>query len=675
MDENQNDTTTPINSTPQAPETDQSNAVNGSLPAAVDAVKSLERKKLLNEGYAIPGDPNNLVVKSDNIPVVTVEPKKPRFKLGQITGRFGIVAIVLVVCSVLLFLSMVMGLDTQVVKLTLAGEVVDNTGAPIAGAKVQLGVFSAETNTAGKFSIGGLDMKIYPLNISANGHETYKEAFAVGRGLLNYTTNRTFILNIAGDADISGKLVVNDDPAYKFLLEEIVIGETKYKVNTDGTFKLPKIPTGKVTIVIKSPGYEDITLADYEVKGGEQKIDDIQLKPAGDITGTIKSFLTEELVLDAELVIEGVDRDKLTVKETGEFTFRDLTPGRTYKLRSEAAGYNTRDYDIKIAKGINNLENFRMIEVGLVAYVSADRTNRHIFVADYDGANPKQLSQEKYDAFGIFLSKNKQTVSFASKLELGRTDFYAVSTIAGNVQRVTTAVSEKDSRILQNVHPNFQAEKFASIYQAQGSGVSNTKILDVRGIRGDGSVEIARSIGAFVDVHLSDNGNFITYLLNNPGKEDHGFYRANVNTGEKRKLNSDKVTAIYDISASGKRILYGAYDDGLKTTLLKYTDAETGETVTISNNATGTFYQYVTDSETAILYVQTINSRSNVYRLDVTTNQEEALTKTGNVESIVQQSGMLLYYKANGVYIMDLRKPVEGKLVTDKSKRYIGYEF
>jgi hypothetical protein len=24
---------------------------------------------------------------------------------------------------------------------------------------------------------------------------------------------------------------------------------------------------------------------------------------------------------------------------------------------------------------------------------------------------------------------------------------------------------------------------------------------------------------------------------------------------------------------------------------------------------------------------------------------------------------------------MDLRKPVEGKLVTDKSKRYIGYEF
>lgn len=627
------------------------------VPATVDAVKNLERKRLVGSPVVVPPE--------------SPTPPAGR-KLSKLSKYSLIAAGLFISCFVLLGISMIAGVDTKVIKLTLAGQVLDKDGKSVANAKVKIAGGEFSSDASGRFTVGGLEMQVYEIEISADGFVTLKDSVAIGRGLFMYTSQRNFVLSTSTSGSVIGKLVAADDVSYRFLDEVVKVGNDKtFKVSPDGTFVLKDVLTGAYDILVSSPNYKDLFFNKYEIKGGQQSLDPISLTPAGDITGTLKSYLRENLVLNAELVIEGVAKDVFSVNESGEFVFKDLEVGKSYKLRASAEGYNTRDYTIKVAKGKNALPNFAMVEQGVVAYLAKQNNRIQVFVSDYDGKNPKQLTNTDYDPYGLELVDNSSKVVFASS-RLGRVDFYAVPVASGNPQQLTAGVPESERPELIDAYPNYDAEKFTTVYV---DTVTKERVLAMRNIDGSVKVEIARTAGTFVDPRISDDGKFVSFIINNKTGSDFGIYRFNLATNEKVKLNSDNATSVYDISASGGRVLYSVFDQATNVTSLKYADANTGQAVVLAATTNGQFYQFVDGSESRIIYTSSRNGQSNLYRLNIETNEEEVLTRGGGIESIVQQGSLLLYYKANGLYVIDLAKPAENKLVTADVVRYSGYKF
>lgn len=626
------------------------------IPATVAAVKNLERRKLVDT--LTPETPKE------------VAPEKP--KMTKLKRYMIIAAGILLACIVILGITMVAGVDTKIIKLTLAGQVLDKDGKAVSGAKIKFNNNEFTSDDKGRFSVGGLEMQVYEIEISASGFQTLKDSVAIGRGLLVYTSQRSFVLSTTTAGSVIGKLIATDDPAYKFLEEEVKVGADKtFKVSSDGTFALKDVSTGAYDIQVTSPNYKDIFLNKYEIKGGQQSLEPISLTAAGDVTGSLKSYIREDLVLDAELVIEGVPKESLTVADTGEFRFKDLEIGKTYKLRASAEGYRTRDYSFKVAKGKNPLPNFAMVENGIISYLAKKDNRIQVFVNDYDGKNPKQLTSTDYEPFGLELINDASKVVFASG-KLGRTDFYAVPVDSGNPQQLTAGVPESERPELVEVYPNYEAEKFTTIFV---DTASKERVLAMRNIDGSTKIEIARTVGTFIDPRISDDGKFVSFIINNKAGSDGGLYRFSLATNEKTKVNTDAATAVYGISPSGSRVLYAVFEQATNVTSLKYVDVDKGQAVVLSATSNGQFYQFVRGSEAQIVYTSTRNGQNNLYRLNIETNQEEVLTRGGGIESILQQGKMLLYYKTSGVFIMDLSKPAENKLVTNDVVRYTGYKF
>lgn len=651
---------------------------------SLDTMKQLERKKLMQDAENILNSNDKVENTSevitnedkqtsevDSAPEVLdsnkdekSKDKKDRF--NKLVKYAAIAAGIFIVIVILILIFSFAGVGDSVA-FNFRGQVNSSSGLPISDAEVKIDDRTVSTDENGEFTFNDIRTGTYQIEIVANGYLNYSEDIALTRDLMNNGTRRTFTLNPAGEGVFFGTLIAPDDEDYDFEDEFIVFGDEEIPVNEDGTFLLPESDTGKYDIELRSPNYIDFVLRDEEMQPGQNDLGTIEMTPAGDVTGELRTYLTNEINLEAEIVIEGVPVDNFEVEPTGEFRYKDLTPGETYSLRASAPNFNTRDYEITIKQGENNLVDFRLIEQGLVAYVSQRDGDAHVYVSDYDGKNEKRLSSTRLEPFALQLVNDDQFVIFAGGT--GNVHFYSVQVTGANQPQKLTEGIQLDQ--LRDVYPNYLAEKFSTIYRDRQD---NQDVFEVLNINGQGRVRILElESGEIVDPRISTNGNFISYVLS--GTDNDGLYRANINTAESQSINTNDVVAVYDISASGNRILYGEFNDSLNVTSLRYSDINTGETITISNSTNGLLYQFIEGSEDIIIYVEERDGRSNIYSYNISTNQEQKLTNRGGVESIIQQSGNILYYSNLGLFVMDPLQPVEGNFVTADVMRYTGYDF
>lgn len=641
------------------------------LPPTVTALKQMEQQTTSPVAQTPP-------------PAAPVGPSLPwykklfgKFKVQPIWVKAIVVGLTLVFClgSTMAVMTLT-ALDTKIFQLTLDGVVLDEKGSPVANAIVALDTAIGRTDTSGKFFFGNLEIKKYKLEISAEGYEDFSQEIVISRSFLNYVNNRTFTLKEAGEASIAGRLI-SPDAAYDFVNDVFEVGDKAFNIGLDGKFELTKLETGKQKVEFKSAAFKDLTW-DLELKGGRNDLGDIQLTPTGDIVGSLASWLREDIVDNIEITVEGVPKEQIILDASaGEFVVKDLEVARKYKLRTQAAGYLTRDYEIGIDQGPNQIFEFRIVEDLKLPLVREIERNEQLVALELDGKNPVTLTQEQRDPpFGAELVQD--VVYYFSTRDniqnnIGGDGFsaYVTNLTGGNPQRLTSNVQNLGRQV-----PNFEAQKIANV--RKGS-TAQARILEVMDLAGNGRQTIKDiAQGQFGDIVISDDGKVIYFYIQSSDTQVAGVYRANIGTNPVRLFNKQNIQLL-SVGPDGNRLLYSARNEatGLSD-LYTYTNS-TGQDTTAKSAITGGQYQFIEDSDTLAVFVDNRQGASNVYQLDVSTNTETLLTKfTDNVEGVeaIWQQGKLIIYQSNkGVYALDPKKPKHGKLITTDFERYTGYDF
>lgn len=473
---------------------------------------------------------------------------------------------------------------------------------------------------------------------------------------------------------MTGKLV-STDPTYQFLDDKILIGDKSYSVKIDGTFEISNLKTGTIDFVFSSINFKDIE-QEVELKGGKQDLGEITLSPAGDIVAEAISYVREDIVSDLKITVEGVPSSQISIDEAGQIRIKDLEVARKYKVRTEKDGYHTRDYEVSVNQGENPIFNYKLVESGRFPFIRKISNRDQLVVADFDGLNPLQLTQDTKSPQAEFSFENVVfyfTTRDNVSSNIGGTAYttYVANVDGGNPQRVT-----EDTANLGRQIPNFAAQKIANVRR----GASQTaRVLEVMSLEGLNRVTIHQiEKGAFDDVSISDDGKVIYFHVQDTQANTKGLYRAVIGQSPAKVLEKDNVQ-IYSVSGDGNLVLYSARNaaSGLQDLFLY--NVATGQDTTIKQAFTGKQYQFVRNANDFVVYSDMKDGASNVFQLALPTNTETKLTNfTGSaegIEAVYQQMGFLVYQTNKGIYLMDVAKPKVGKLVTTDFVRYSGYDF
>lgn len=642
------------------------------LPEAVKILKKTEKQPAVKPVTPI------AATKTPTEP----KPTKMLFNFIPWSGRTGLAFKVLFavvgiffLCFVILFLMMIGSIDTSVFKLSLVGTVVDPNNQPVVNATVKLDDKQTTTDNNGRFQFFDLQIQTYHLLIQANAYEDYKEDIVLARGFLSYTTYKTFKLSTAGDGSITAKFVASDS-TYKFLDDKVVVGDKTFKVNDDGTVNATGLKTGDVVFEFQSANYKDVKQS-FKLEPGKNDRGEIPLTPAGDITASVKSWIKEDIVKDLGVTVEGVPAEQIKIAEDGTLLIKDLEVGRTYKMRTQWPGYQTRDYSVEVKQGTNEIFGFKVVENGKLPFLRKVGDENELFVSEFDGSNPKQITTGRVEPYGEYISG--EIVYFLSTRDnqsstLNGNTFlvYAANATSGNAQRITT-----NSKGFGRIVPNLAAGKLANITT---NNSQEDRKLEVMGLDGNGRVTIKTlpDGGSFTDVAISGNGKYVFYYAQDKAKSINGLYRADTATGQGTFIVNKPNLQILSVNANGDRVLYSATNTATNLQDLYLYIMSTGQDTTVRAAFTGGEYQFIRGSDTSIIYQDTKNGGTNVYTLDLSQNKETALTSfsgTEAVEAVYQQAGFIVYQTNKGLYMMDFAKPHPGKLVTSNSVRYTGYDF
>ncbi|HTL37242.1 MAG TPA: carboxypeptidase regulatory-like domain-containing protein [Kofleriaceae bacterium] len=169
------------------------------------------------------------------------------------------------------------------VKGTIAGVVVDETGAPIPEVQVNAfpdilsgeapeaitiaGMSSAATDGAGHFTIRGLPDGGYRVRASrrSSGFDYYEWG---QNGVAAKTGDKNVRITLSSPGSIVGKVVVEGGDAPK--LGRIQVGyQAPAQVAPDGTFELKEVSAGKHDITVRGANFATFIQHDVEVKPGK----------------------------------------------------------------------------------------------------------------------------------------------------------------------------------------------------------------------------------------------------------------------------------------------------------------------------------------------------------------------------------------------------------------------
>lgn len=594
---------------------------------------------------------------------------------GKIISVLAIVATLSLSLVALFFLITITSIDTLFVKITLNGQVLNEANQPVTNAEIKINGYEAYTDGNGVFTISGLDVSKYLIEINADGYKGYKEEIALNRGFLNYTVDRSFTLTPSGYATINGKLIANNG-TYAFIGDKLRINDIQYDIESDGSFTAEKVETGEAILNFSSINFKDEEIV-FEVEDGTNILDDIKLTPAGDIVGQLVSWLTETVVNDVEILAEGVAPTNIKIEKDGSFRIQDLNTGETYKIRFQKSGYVTREYEVTIDLGENRIIGFALVEEGLVPLQRKVNNRSELFISEFDGKNIKQITSNDFQVYAEYLDGDE--IFFLStrdniKNELGGKAYiaYVASTIDGNPQRLTA-----DTSNLGRIIPNFSARKLINITKGDQSTHRKLEVMDLSGSR---RVEIEYiEEGSFNNALISDNGKYVVYYMQDKDETINGLYRADTGGGQSSEKLLDKRNLILiDIDHTGNSILFSAYNENTNKNDLYIYAVDSNTLTTLRSGFTGSQYQFVHGSSDLLLFQDLRDSSNNVYLLDITNNSEQKITNftsSEGIESVYQQEGLIIYQTNKGMYVSDIDKIKLGKLITSDFTRYTGYDF
>ncbi len=642
------------------------------LPIGTQASIELDKKSML-PAKPVPQDngTNNIVPKS----VLKNDFSKKFFKIGLgILGAF-------LVCFVVFLILSITNIDAKFVKINLNGEITDaNTGKPVENAAIFIGDNEvAKTNPQGRYSVDNLEIGDVQVTVKADGYDDTTETVRITKVLLDYSTRKDFALKSSITGILSGKFIPNSSD-YKFTNDRLLIGDKQYKINDDGSFLINDIKVGKLDFKFNSINFKDITQS-IDLQAGTNKIPDITLVPGGDIVGELKSYVKEDLVLNTKFYVENILQDQVNITEDGKFAVKDLDTEKKYKIRVTADGYKTRDYEINIRQGENQLFNFKLVENGSAIYPIRDGTSSFdpikLYSSDFDGENRKLIADDTaIDLYTKFFSIEEQNLYYQSfkdstfhQASNGNTLKmpYKVDIVNPTPDRMTINTSN-----LNQLTANFIAKKMLNLYVKQGAiNQPGLQVMDIDGNNRKDVKLLTNTSFKFENLRISNNGKFVLYSYQNNNQTE--LYLYNIESEQTKNILTSQNITVYDISEDGNLVLISRKNPNTDLIDLAIVNVASDDLRTLKENIKGLGYQFVKNDTNKIIFFETRESRSNIYTFTVDRSQEEkisSLTPDYTIYGIYQESNLLFYQTNRGLLVLDLNKPKNFKLVSSDAHNY-----
>jgi len=626
------------------------------LPSEVQLSINMDKKK--NDTAATPTNSTNNKVLSS---VLKKDFSKKFFKITL--GFF----VVFVLCFLAFLLISAARLDTKIIKITLFGTVTDLiSGDPVENANIIINEEAmATTDTNGQYSISGLEHGPVQVTVKADGYDDLTEEVTVSRVLLDYTTKKDFQLKSSLTGVLSGKFIPNN--GHRFIDDTLMIGEKTYKINEDGTFQIPNIQVGEAQFKFISRSFKDIS-QQINVAAGLNQIPEITLEPAGDIVGELKSYIKEDLVLNAKFFVENILQDQVDIAEDGKFAVKELDVDRNYKIRVTADGYKSRDYDILIRQGENQLFNFRLVEDGIAIYAARTGTATNspikLFSSDFDGANRNTVNEDsKIDVLSKFYSIEDQKLYYQSTAEGNLNLPYSYNLDTKELSKLTFTTTD-----LKTITANFVAKKLLNIYQVNQTGGARygLQLFDIDGNNKQDIKFIEQPSIRFDQYKVSNNGRIVAYSYTISNNTE--LYLFNTASAETKLAMSGSNIKIYDISQDGNLLLTSRRNQNTGLVDLVLFNYATNDLRTLKENLKGNDYQFVKGDNNKLIFFEERESSWNIYTFTLDRSQEEritSLTPDYEIKDIYQESNLLFYLTNRGLLVLDISKPKNFKLVSD----------
>lgn len=600
----------------------------------------------------------------------------------SIPRAYLIVGFIFFCCFIFIFFTLYSDADNSVIKNTLEGQVVDKQSQEgIPGAKITVGEKTINADSNGKYKISGLDSGKIKIKVEAEGYFTTDFEVSIGSTILSYTTNKNFELEKIKGSQIKGKFIIDSDLKHNFLQDSLYINDVQVTIDNSGTFFANGVEGDTARFVFKSAEYFDIDKT-FAIIKGLNELSDIELEPSGEINADFVSFISEDIVLDAEVIIETVPNSKISIDEDGKMKVADLEIGRTYKIRINAPKYLTRDYEVTVKQGINLIPNFRLVEEGFAIFLkdpSVDLDSLQFYRSDFDGGNLKQLTDVvKLNPVAQYFNADENLVYFLSDKDridsTIRSDAFIAYSLKVDTQELKKLTTNTTN--LGTIIPNFKAKKLVNI-TTDGQN-RNSRVLVLMDIDGGNRVEIRKlQSGEFSNIIISDDGNFVYFYEKNFSSGINSLYQFDV---QNKKINfvSDRNNIVtFDSSFDGTRIVYSALNDSTSFTDLFYTDTKINETRTISQNFKGSQFRFVDGSNKDLLFFKTVENEQDLFTINIETGSEQRLTNldpADKISYVYEENQYVFYITQKGLHVLDLRKPKSFKLVNSSVNYYSGYD-
>ncbi len=643
-----------------------------SLPEEVLANHKIDResykKSLQNENSKEPPKPLSESTKGNQFQQMIQKVRNVFKNESNVVKILLIIPALIAICFVLFFLAYLANIDTAIFKIRMEGTITDSsTQTPISFAKVYInGQEKATSDETGNYQIDNLSPQVSDVKVTANGYDDFTKQIAITRGFLAYTVKQDFTLSSSQQASVEGKLIANNNK-YDFSSDKIIINDKEYRINSNGTFNINDLKTGTIHFQYNSMSFKDID-TQYVLLAGTNKLQDIVLEPAGDITGVLKSYVSEDLVLGAQFNIENVSASQVKVDDKGNFVISDLDVDKKYKIRVIADGYRTRDYEIVIKQGENKLFDFRLVENFTAAFLRKVENHSQFFRSDLDGINSEQVTFiDNFNPFSWYFNNSESTLYFLSNHEhfSGAESNVRVAYSVDSSNKLTRLTTNTTN--LGKVFANFSAKKLINIVTNHPGYSTSSQTLQVMDLSGENKKDI-KSIdqGTFSNVLMSDDGNYI-FFVEDDG-DNAGFYRVNIANGDSKLISQVENVIPYDISKDGGQVVFSRKNSATGFNDLALYNFSNNETRILDENLDGFNYQFVEDNDDQILYFAKRAGEFNVYKFTISLNKDEkvtGLTSDYEILSIYQNGKYLFYYTNKGLYVLDTTTPKNFKIVTD----------
>ena len=645
------------------------NPVRTSLPVPVSSTNSdIDGIKTMREV-----ERSNYKKSLEPSPVGQIkEPLRGNTKL-RLSGKkivFGFASLV-----ALLFLCALVAIytnfDSTFSDLKLEGEILNATSSePINGAEIFVNEeLQYTTKEDGKYKITGLEQGKVKLKVAANGYRTQEVEVGMGNTFFSYTTNKDFLLEPSSKSTLTGSFI-GASSDHDFTDDILEINGKSYPIAKNGTFSASDVTDGLVKLVYKSLAYKDISQT-IQVNSSAFNMDPISLDPAGDITGDMISFIREDKVLNAVVTVESVSSNQISTSEEGLLKVTDLEIGKTYKLRIEATGYETRDYEIKIVQGENKLFNLSLAESGTAYYFKFREEGKeyNIYSSDYDGIDEKQLTNDPLlEPFNLYLNKDENKIYFQTQKDRVQSTIrdqagliYTLDLANNSLNKVTTSTTN-----LGNIVPNFKAKK--AINLTKGSD-SKSRVLQIMNLDGSNRTDLKTLANGTIDnIFFSDSGAIVYFVENDIGKGKYGLYYLNVSDKAIKPVTTDEEIAVLDISPDGTKVLFTSKNKTTDFKDLQLFNTATNDLKSLKPNYSGFQYQFVEGSNDTVLFFDKKGGVDNIFTMNVDSLAEKQITDLRDIDKITniyQQNNLLYYITQRGLNILDLTQPKTGKILKE----------